>query len=467
MNTRRKWQGFTLIELLVVIAIIAVLAAMLLPALASAREKARRSACQSNLKQISIGLESYTGDYGGYLPAKPAYGRAPMSFVLENGSFTLKGAAYPGESPGTARLAVTLDSGLYTDPRTGDTVHTNQNRLVCINDTDSAPDDEMTLAFGTNTVQARIRVDRADVLQAGPIGLGHLLTDGYMDDLRAMFCPSWDVPPNWLYTTTFATTVGGTAYDAYNWAVSRFGNGQLNTLTAVKGLGGLGGRALTHGNYYRAGVERAGGTATAAWHTVYSSGTSRGSVTVQSSYCYRSMPVRGEEADATYNDRDERLKRGFTTWAQYPAHFVQPAVRTEIGCPLFKTPKTLGGRAIVADTFWRTFLDARNLRPGAAWFHHKDGYNVLYGDGHAAYYGDVQQTISWYSRATLTDNKTYAAPNASYPPFSYTAARVGTLAGTKVDTTLTGTGGQVSGRAQVYHDFDQAAGIDVGASPLP
>ena len=58
-----RHQGFTLIELLVVIAIIAILAAILFPVFARARENARRASCQSNLKQISLGMMQYTQDY--------------------------------------------------------------------------------------------------------------------------------------------------------------------------------------------------------------------------------------------------------------------------------------------------------------------------------------------------------------------------------------------------------------------
>src|SRR5436309_2285257 len=60
---RRQRTGFTLIELLVVIAIIAILAAILFPVFAQAREKARQTGCLSNLKQIGTSLMMYTQDY--------------------------------------------------------------------------------------------------------------------------------------------------------------------------------------------------------------------------------------------------------------------------------------------------------------------------------------------------------------------------------------------------------------------
>ncbi len=63
-----KQRAFTLIELLVVIAIIAIIAALLLPALAHSKEKGRTAVCLSNLHQIGVALEVYVGDNGDHLP---------------------------------------------------------------------------------------------------------------------------------------------------------------------------------------------------------------------------------------------------------------------------------------------------------------------------------------------------------------------------------------------------------------
>jgi prepilin-type N-terminal cleavage/methylation domain-containing protein/prepilin-type processing-associated H-X9-DG protein len=80
----RKREGFTLIELLVVIAIIAILAAILFPVFAQAREKARGTACMSNQKQIGTALLTYAGDWDGTYPSynNPGLWVSPLNSIV-------------------------------------------------------------------------------------------------------------------------------------------------------------------------------------------------------------------------------------------------------------------------------------------------------------------------------------------------------------------------------------------------
>ena len=82
---RNSHCGFTLIELLVVIAIIAILAALLTPALKDALEQGKASVCASNLRQVPIGLRGYMSDYDGWMPPYVSYHSDSKSYTGPDG----------------------------------------------------------------------------------------------------------------------------------------------------------------------------------------------------------------------------------------------------------------------------------------------------------------------------------------------------------------------------------------------
>jgi prepilin-type N-terminal cleavage/methylation domain-containing protein len=84
--THFQRKAFTLIELLVVIAIIAILAAILFPVFARARENARRASCMSNMKQIALGIMQYTQDYDEHLPRYAVCGPITLETGFNSGN---------------------------------------------------------------------------------------------------------------------------------------------------------------------------------------------------------------------------------------------------------------------------------------------------------------------------------------------------------------------------------------------
>lgn len=322
----RLWNAFTLIELLVVIAIIAILAAMLLPALASAREKARRSACLNNLNQFGKGMAGYLSDYGDYFPSWPGY----------KGPGWATAAGYGGQLPLT--IPGSGMAGMMEDGTTGQRGWgLASGDLNCGYGTDGWGRPEVCGMFVRwNEFGYMWKGDSPNWspgnFNMGPRGAGFLLFCGYMPDAAPFYCPTMQEVPL-------------KGFDGYStgWFMKRSTGVRGGVgLSDLKSIGGSSRESWIYGDYRTGRMPAVRSTyREAAGRTVDAFRTWMGS------YNYRCQPAlntagfAGGWASANRKAFDD-------------VPFTSPRIQHEDRfTPLFKTTKLLGTRALMTDSWSR------------------------------------------------------------------------------------------------------------------
>lgn len=427
--------AFTLVEMLVVVAVIAVLMALLLPALSGARERARRTSCVNQLKQQGMALESYLNDFNQYYPAWGGL----------HGSGGYK--AYDPDAP-----YVWENAGIYRDATTGDAIKATLNGF----DVSPTPKNfwgNYTMTSVGNWRSVAVRSFPTDfsgnptpVLTGGrlnmaPVKMGIVLKRGYLDSVEIMFCPSGRNMPHLLNPPSIpGCNLGAPTPD-------------LDSLAEIKRTGGLDARHIFYGNYAK--------NASANWCATdpTQGGVPQRSYTIVGHYNYRPSLAGAISSEACQKISNRIILYG-----------TRPEITGWNGDQFFPTAKKLGGRALLCDTFEKFSPDEdyyygshiytqpeteENYRVSgahaAANFIHREGYNVLYGDQHAKWYGDPQKRFVWWHGKVIW----YQAYGFHHPLIC--SSRFTMHPETPGFTTYR----VLSGAHELWHLLDVAGGVDV------
>jgi hypothetical protein len=162
-------------------------------------------------------------------------------------------------------------------------------------------------------------------------------------------------------------------------------------MAQIKALGGTDAHSVMFGNW---------NTYINTYNPYYAAGYDQGGdysgLGVLSHYAYRLMPctLGGDLVPCEPPSYDPDTRKGIRVLYIKPDK-VMFTILTD-GGPVFKTQKDLAGRAIVADSFGKNNSQP-TIEPGDGYWGHRDGYNVLYGDWSAKWYGDPQQRLIWWN----------------------------------------------------------------------